>query len=149
MEGLSGGCLCQSVRYRVEEPLGPIIFCHCTQCQRASGTAFATNASVRENAFNVLEGRGFVVEYESSPGKTRAFCHCCGSPIYTRHVSRPGVVRVRLGTLDDDPGARPVAHIWVSSMPPWDEITDNLERFDKEPPPTYLAAEPRTGASEE
>jgi hypothetical protein len=135
---LRGGCLCGAVRYEIEGPLGPVILCHCVQCRRASGTAFAANASVA--GLRIVAGENRVNEFESSPGKLRASCRDCGSALYSAQDSRPGVRRVRLGTLDDDPGVKPAAHIWVGDKAPWFEIPDDgLQRFDAEPPPEYLA----------
>jgi len=138
---LRGGCLCGALRYEIDVPLGPIVLCHCGSCRRASGSAFAANASLRADGFRWLAGREALVEHESSPGKTRAFCRACGSPLYSAHVSRPGELRVRLGTLDAgaDPGAGPAAHIWVGEKAPWHEIHDDLPRFDAEPPEALVA----------
>lgn len=135
---LRGGCLCGAARYEIEGRLGPVVLCHCASCRRAGGTAFAANASVV--GLRIVAGAERVNEFESSPGKVRASCRDCGSSLYSADVSRPGVRRVRLGTLDDDPGAKPAAHIWVGDQAPWYEIPDDgLQRFDGEPPPEYLA----------
>ncbi len=136
---LVGGCLCGAIRYEISGRLGPIICCHCSQCRRASGTAFATNASVAAESMVLVRGEDLLAAYESSPGKMRAFCRQCGSPLYTTHEALPGIRRIRLGTLDRDPGAAPVAHIWVSSKAPWFEITDSLDQFAEWPPSSYLA----------
>jgi len=80
-------------------------------------------------------GQDLIREFESSPGEFRAFCSHCGSPIYSRRVDRQGTYRLRLGTLDGDPGVRPVCHIWVGSKAPWFEISDSLPRFPSVPDP--------------
>ena len=126
---LTGRCLCGGVRFRVTGKLGPAGYCHCKQCQRASGSAFAANAPVRTSYFDLTDGADLVREYESSPGKFRAFCSRCGSPMYSRRNSEPDLRRVRLGTLDADPGRRPLAHVWVASKAPWFEITDELQQY--------------------
>lgn len=125
---ITGSCLCGAVRIRVDGKLGPLIFCHCSQCRRASGGAFAANANVRAR-YLTLEGRESIREYESSRGKFRAFCSRCGSPIYSRVDSDPETYRLRLGTLDGDPGRRAVAHGFVDSKAPWYEILDELPRY--------------------
>jgi hypothetical protein len=138
---LTGRCLCGDVRYEITGPLGPVIYCHCSQCRRASGSAFATNASVAAKNFRITSGKDRLVEYESSPGKLRGFCGRCGSPVSSRVLDAPEIVRVRLGLLDLDPGAeaRPVAHLHVGSKAPWFEITDDLPRFEKAAPPVAAA----------
>ena len=138
---VSGRCLCSGVRFEITGELGPVIQCHCSMCRRASGTAFATNAPVHADAFRIVQGQQLITEYESSPGRRRAFCSRCGSPLYSRMLDRPEIRRVRLGTLEEDPGARPVAHTWVSAKAAWDTLCDDgLERFDEAPPPPYYAS---------
>jgi hypothetical protein len=136
---LTGRCLCGDVRYEISAPLGPVIYCHCSQCRRASGSAFATNASVAAKSFRITSGKDRLVEYESSPGKLRRFCGRCGSPVSSRMRDVPEIVRVRLGLLDGDPGDRPVAHLHAGSKAPWFEITDDLPRFEKAEPPVAVA----------
>jgi hypothetical protein len=132
---LEGGCLCGGVRFRLTGKLGPAGFCHCKQCQRASGSAFAANAPVRTKYFELLAGAELVSEYESSSGKFRAFCSRCGSPVYSRRDSEPDLRRIRLGSLDADPGRRPLAHVWVGAKAPWYAIEDSLTQFPEGLPP--------------
>src|SRR6266566_3613601 len=104
---LTGRCLCGGARYEIDGEIGSATYCHCSQCRRASGTAFATNASVRAEHFRLVAGRDLLTEYESSPEKLRAFCARCGSPVLSRWAAHPDFVRIRLGTLGDDPRSRP------------------------------------------
>ncbi len=124
-----GSCLCGGVRFEITGDLGPIACCHCSQCRKASGTAFATNANVARGGHRFVVGEHLVREYESTPGKTRAFCSRCGSPLYSRTATDPDTLRIRLGTLDGDPGSRPVLHVWTASKAPWFEVTDGLPQI--------------------
>jgi hypothetical protein len=133
---ITGKCLCGKVRYEINGRLGPVVYCHCSMCRRATGSAFATNASVRTNEFRVVAGSELISEYESSPSNIRAFCSRCGSPLYCRWF---GLARIRLGTVDGDPGECPIAHVWARSKAPWHEITDSLEQFEEAPPDRYAA----------
>jgi hypothetical protein len=126
---IAGRCLCSAVQFEIDGRLGPAIYCHCSQCRRASGSAFAANASVRARYLRFHSGRDAIREYESTPGEFRAFCSRCGSPVYSRLASDPETFRIRLGTLDGDPGRRPQAHLWVGSKAVWHEITDELPQF--------------------
>jgi hypothetical protein len=135
-----GRCLCGGVRLRITGKLGPAGFCHCKQCQRASGSAFASNAPVRTAYFAIASGAELVREYESSPGKYRAFCSRCGSPVYSRRDDEPDVRRVRLGTIDGDPGRRPLVHVWVSAKAPWYAIHDGLPQYAEGLPPAEPTA---------
>jgi len=122
----TGSCLCGAVRYEVAGELGQIEFCHCSMCRRASGTAFASNMSVRAADFRVVSGEASLKSYESRPGKERMFCAECGSPIISRGAGAPGWVRVRVGTLDEPVAARPAFHFHVASKASWMSITDDL-----------------------
>lgn len=125
-----GGCLCGTVRFQVTGHIRNIVFCHCSQCRKAQGSAFGTNGIVRSEDFRLTAGAGNLTSYESSPGKFRFFCRTCGSPIMSRNDAQPGDVRVRLGTLDADIAERPMAHIFATSRACWDEITDGLPQFE-------------------
>jgi len=133
---ITGRCLCGNIRYEIAGRLGPIVYCHCSMCRRATGSAFATSASVRTSEFGVVAGSELISEYESSPSNVRAFCSRCGSPLYCKFF---GLVHIRLGGLDDDPGGRPVAHVWAHSKAPWHEITDSLVQFAQAAPERYGA----------
>jgi len=128
----TGSCLCGSIRFEITGDLPPIQVCHCGACRKAQGTPFATNLPVAVADFRFTSGQETLRVYESSPGKERVFCGRCGSPIFSRAVAVPGVVRVRAGTLDAPVSARPAVHNFVGSKADWWEITDalpqNLER---------------------
>ena len=128
-----GSCLCGGVRYEVTGPFGDFIYCHCRQCRKAQGSAFGANAPVQESAFRLLQGAELLKSYESSPGKQRVFCGHCGSPVYSRHAARPGVLRLRMGLLDTPAGVRPQAHNYVASKAEWDDINDGLPQHAERP----------------
>lgn len=125
----SGRCLCGAVTYEIAGDLGGIEFCHCSQCRRASGTAFASNMDVAVQNFRVLTGEASLKAYSSSPGKERVFCGDCGSPILSRSRGDPARVRVRVGTLDEPVGARPAFNFHTDSKASWWAITDDLPRY--------------------
>jgi len=126
---LKGSCLCGGIQYEIDAELGPITNCHCSQCRKASGAAFASNASVPAASFRFISGANLLKEWESSPGKRRCFCARCGSPILKRNDDHPEAVRLRLGTLETDPRLKPSRNIYVGSKAPWFEITDTLPQF--------------------
>ncbi|HVP29252.1 MAG TPA: GFA family protein [Myxococcota bacterium] len=130
---LHGGCLCGAVRYEVDGELGPMGHCHCRTCRKAHAAAFATTARVERSRFRWTAGEGALSSFESTPGKKRFFCPRCGSHLIAAWEGAPEVI-VRVGSLDDDPVSRPVAHIWTSQRAPWFELTDALPRFAEGPP---------------
>lgn len=132
-EGASyeGSCLCGAIRYEVSGELGDFGYCHCTSCRKASGTGHGANAPVDRENFRVVSGAQVVREYESSPGKFRAFCSTCGSPLYAYLASSPDVLRLRLGSLDTPFTKQPKAHTFVSDKAPWEPIADDIPQFSE------------------
>lgn len=74
-------------------------------------------------------GGELIREFESSPGKFRAFCTNCGSPLYGYLLAARDVIRIRLGTLDTPFFGQPRAHTWVSDKAPWEPIDDRIPQF--------------------
>ena len=126
---LTGHCLCGCLRYAVSgEPLA-LLYCHCKECRRATGSSLNTSLFVHRNEFRLVSGKEALSYYESSPGNLRHYCSQCGSPLFKLFPEPPDLMTVRAGTLDSDPGVRPSAHIWVSEKAPWYEITDGLPQY--------------------
>jgi hypothetical protein len=130
---LGASCLCGGVRIAVSGKVGPLVYCHCTRCQKASGSAFSANVNVRRRYWRWLAGEELIREFESSPGVYRAFCSRCGSPVYSRWDADPEMLRLRLGLADGDPGRRALARYWLGSKAPWYEIADALPRHERGP----------------
>jgi hypothetical protein len=122
---LTGGCLCEAVRFaysgELGGKLGKITLCVCTQCRKAQGFGSGVAPAAREG-FCITRGAEHVKEFESSPGKHRAFCGLCGSPLYSRRDQAPGALRLRLGALDSSPmGLKVEAVIHARGAPAWTE----------------------------
>ena len=122
----TGSCLCGGVRYSVHAPLAPIQLCHCRQCRKAQGSAFAANIPVARADFRLDTGAELLGRYESSPGKHRVFCVRCGSPLYSERESQPDTIRLRAGLLDGELDVRPETHAYVASKAGWWTIDDHL-----------------------
>ena len=123
---MEGGCHCGSVRYRLTgDPLG-LAVCHCTECQRQSGSAFGMSLAVRKDAFRLLTGelRAFTVTCDSGRTKRCAFCASCGTRIH--HQVADEVLSVKAGTLDDTSWLRPTAHYWTKRKQPWLLLPDGV-----------------------
>lgn len=128
---MRGSCLCGAVRYELASGILGTNYCHCRQCRKASGTAFATNAAVERQALRIVQGEDNLRAFESSPHKHRYFCSTCGSPIYSHSNQTPERVYARIGTLDDE-WVTPDVHIHVASKAPWYEIHDDLPQHREE-----------------
>ena len=130
---MKGSCLCATVSYEVDRLAGPIGHCHCRTCRKAHAAAFASTARVDRPHFRWLTGEAMVRSFESTPGKLRHFCGACGTHLMAEWVAQPQVI-VRVATLDEDPGVRPVAHIWVSHDVPWLAHGTDIRSFSEAPP---------------
>lgn len=132
---LEGSCACGGVRYEVRGALvGPVTLCHCWRCRKHSGSSFGTTCGVRAADLVVTAGEDRLASWQSSPGVDRYFASCCGSPIYKRDASRPELLGLRLGTLDDDPGRKAERHFMIASKVPWLDVHDGLPRAGHGPP---------------
>lgn len=131
---MTGSCLCGTVRYEADGELAALHHCHCSRCRKQHGAAFATAGFVPASYFRWVSGEKVLRSYRA-PGwsSTRLFCGTCGSSLGGRDDSLPDFVVVNAGTLDDDPGARPLFHIYVGSKAPWFTITDGLAQFTAAP----------------
>ena len=125
----TGKCLCGAVRYEIDGDLAPIQICHCEDCRKAQGSAFAANLPTPTDRFRLLAGEDQLRAYESSPGKERVFCSVCGSPIFSRFAARPGIVRIRAGTLNPPLTASVSFHFYTASKADWWPILDDLPRY--------------------
>ncbi len=133
LTSLTGKCLCGAISYEICGELGPIYNCHCSKCRRWHGSAFRTRASVKSKQFRWVAGAGNLSKYPSSANTTKWFCSVCGSNLISTYADRPEVIGVPLGGLEQDPGKRPEAHMFVASKSPWHEITDDLPQFEEWP----------------
>jgi hypothetical protein len=136
IDTLAGGCGCGAVRFEVTEPLGTASYCHCTRCQRRTGTAASAQARAVPGSFRIVAGEEHVRTWTPSGGFTKAFCGTCGSALFSRNPNDPGVVSVRLGAFDRDPGVRPSFRQFVAYAAPWEPIPDDgLPRYPEARPP--------------
>jgi len=131
---LTGACLCGAVRYEIVEPLLSASYCHCTRCQRRTGTAASANARVAPGSLRILSGEELIREWVPDGGAAKCFCSACGGALWSKDKEgRPS--GVRLGTLDRDPGIRPQHRQFVAYAVPWEPIPDDsLPRYDEGKP---------------
>ena len=133
---LTGGCLCGAIRYESAGEPGFTLLCHCRDCQRQSGSAYAAGLRVAASGFRVTQGepKFYIKTADSGNEITRAFCRDCGSMLFLRVSARPDLVAIRVGTLDDSSGFRPAADIFVKSAQPWDYMNPGLPKYQTYPP---------------
>jgi hypothetical protein len=132
---LTGGCLCGGVRFELTEPPAAASYCHCTRCQRRTGTAASAQVRIVPGSLRVLQGDELVRSYQPPDGFAKSFCSVCGSALWS--VDPEGNVSgVRLGAFDGDPGIRPSYRQYVAYAAVWEPLPDDgLERFPERRPP--------------
>ncbi len=128
---IKGSCYCGAVKYEIRGRLLMFANCHCPDCRKFTGSAFNSVLVTESEGFTVTAGEGDLKPFQSSPGKHRYFCKTCGCHVYSRADHRPGMVFVRAGSLDDDPGIKPQSHFWVKAKAPWHDICDSATQYQE------------------
>jgi hypothetical protein len=132
---LTGGCGCGAVRFEVSEPLLFAGYCHCTRCQRRTGSAASANAATAPGSFRIVQGEDRVGTWKPEGGFEKCFCADCGSALFSRNPERPEQIGVRLGVIDGDPQIRPSFHQFVAYAATWEPIPDDgLPRHPEQRP---------------
>jgi len=133
---LTGGCLCGGVRFEVDEPPISASYCHCTRCQRRTGTAASVQARIVPGSLRIVSGKELVRAFEPEDGFPKEFCSACGSALWSRNPDNSDALSVRLGAFDEDPGVRPSYRQYVAYAAQWEPIPDDgLPRFPERRPP--------------
>ena len=132
---LAGGCACGAVRYQCSAEPFASFNCHCRDCQRETGSAYAAIVAVPSAAFVVTKGRPklFGVKADSGATTNRAFCGECGSGLYGLPERAPHMITIRVGSLDDPSGFHPSSDIYTSRAQPWDHVDPSLPKHLKLP----------------
>jgi hypothetical protein len=128
---LTGGCNCGAVRFEVAEPLVYAYYCHCTRCQRRSGSGAAPCAIPALGSFKITTGEDVMQSWNAGDGFDKSFCSKCGSHIAASDPSGSGLASIRLGAFDGDPGIRPTTRHFTNYAAIWEPIPedDPLEHF--------------------
>jgi hypothetical protein len=125
-----GGCLCGEVRWRA---LGKTLYamhCHCQQCQKHSGSAFASGVGFRADAVTWMNKKPTF--YQSSQNAKRGFCPRCGSSVSWHYLDDE--IAMLIGSFDHPEEFQPSAHMMTEKQLPWLKINDGLPRYPKFPP---------------
>lgn len=129
----TGGCLCGAVRYRVSSPPSRTVACHCTFCQRATGSAFALWPVYPENQVQIT---GTLSTFETRSDESGRwirlhFCPRCGTTISSRWQEDRGEIALLGGTLDDARELQVSYHVWTRSKLHWLELPPGARTFEK------------------
>lgn len=121
-QGLTGGCACEALRFRLTSAPLFVHCCHCTACQRETGSAFALNALIETDRIQLSGGEPLrvTVPSESGSGQQMIRCGACGVTLWSHYGSaREKIAFLRVGTLDRASAITPDIHIYTRSKQPW------------------------------
>jgi hypothetical protein len=130
-----GGCACGAVRYRATRPT-LVGWCHCTTCQKLSGSPGMVWGSVMRTDFEFTVGESDLGRVQLTRHAIRIFCKRCGSPLTVAYSFQPQSIDLTVGSLDQPNLVQPDHHIFWRSAPAWLHIEDDLPRYDRFRPGT-------------
>jgi hypothetical protein len=106
-------------------------YCHCTRCQKRTGTASSVSARINAASLRVVAGDELIQGWRHSDGGwEKCFCRVCGAHLFSRNPDDPSQMGIRMAAFDEDPGVRPSSRQFVADAVPWEPIPDDgLERF--------------------
>lgn len=119
-----GGCQCGAVAYRVTGVSATLFACHCTECQRQSGSAFGMAFWIRDPVVELISGqlKEWIRTMPSGRQMVCQFCADCGTRLFHATLGNAQLISIKPGTLRDTSLLKPVGHIWVDSKQTWFEI---------------------------
>lgn len=121
-----GSCFCGAVRYRLTSRPMFVNCCHCRDCQKQTGGAFAINALIETDRIELVSGRPKPWRMAAESGRPHDIYRCpeCASALWSDYGGRPALRFVRVATLDDPAALPPDAHIFTRSKLPWVDLGD-------------------------
>jgi hypothetical protein len=128
-DAITGGCLCGAVRFALSELPQTAGYCHCTRCQRRTGTSSSAQARVDGQTFRLTSGEQSLRGWRHPDGGfEKCFCAICGSHLFSRSPDT-SQMSIRMSAFDEDPGVRPSWRTFVTYAAAWEPIPDDgLER---------------------
>ena len=127
-----GSCLCGKISYEASEVGSNVTKCHCSLCQKTSGSAYGDYTTAPIDGFRWTSGEDLLKKFESTPGNFRNFCPECGTHLPTAHPPM-GIYFVQAGTLDTQEVMSESAHMFLKSKVAWHQQQPGLTEFDEYP----------------
>ena len=125
-----GNCHCGAIRYEADIDPANVQVCHCSDCQRFSGSPYRVSVPAPRESFTLIAGtpRVYVKTADSGNKRVQAFCGTCASPIYSSAVEDPPMYSLRVGCLDERASLAPRKQIWCDSALDWATDLGELPR---------------------
>lgn len=138
--GFTGQCRCGQVHLQLQiEALPPIYACHCLNCQRWSGSAFALHMLCPAQA---IEASGRMLTYiHATDGRTSTeyACGTCFTRLFNETDAAPGMRVLRASVLHGADRLAPLAHIWTKRKQPWISLPEGVAQWPESPTPEDFA----------
>jgi hypothetical protein len=127
----TGSCLCGGVSFELSEPAKAAGYCHCTRCQKRTGTSSSAQAWIDGRSFRLVRGEELVKCWRHPDGGfEKCFCRECGAHLFARNPDHRTEMSIRMSAFDGDPGVRPSWRAYVEYAAAWEPIPDDgLERY--------------------
>ena len=130
-----GSCHCGGIRYEATVDPERTGLCHCTDCQKLTGSAYRVSVPAEDGSFRLLAGepRVYIKHGDSGSRRAQVFCPSCGSPMYTYDADEPGVgIGLRVGCIDEREALVPRKQKWCRSALRWTQSLEGLPGADGE-----------------
>ena len=129
-----GSCHCGYIQYSAVVDPERTTICHCTDCQKLTGTAYRVSVPAEEGSLHLVAGQPsvYVKLGDSGSRRAQAFCPKCGSPLYTYDADAPKIYGLRVGCIDERAALVPKKQKWCRSALAWTESLANMERREAE-----------------
>ncbi|MBT3700377.1 MAG: GFA family protein [Alphaproteobacteria bacterium] len=138
---LAGSCQCGNAHYQIHSPSVVSVACHCNDCRKQSGSAFAVSLVVKSTDVTFSNNLKTWERMTDTGRRNRAwFCPDCGNRIYHQDPDAPTVVRIRAGTLDNEQIPEPMVHVFTARKVPWLTFPDHVTLFEGQPEVDQLYA---------
>ena len=129
---ITGSCFCKTVQYQITSKIPMAVNCHCNNCKKISGGAFASLAVVKEKRLEITSGKESLATYQLSDNLAKHFCSHCGTPIFNRNSRYPGRCMVALGSLDDPAAVTPSVNVHCENRLAWVSLDETVQNFEQE-----------------
>ncbi len=125
---LKGGCLCGALRYEWKNEPKEVIYCHCNDCKKATGSAYSLTMEANLETLNILSGhlKEYIKKSDNGNIMTREFCPECGSVLFIKVKNYPNLIWINAGNLDDSEEIKPSQQIWTKRRVSWAHIDEAL-----------------------
>lgn len=139
MASLKGECLCGKIAYQYQGLTGNLVHCHCSRCRKWHGAAFRSRMVVRQDGYQIIRGKEYLSQYQSTPNVIKTFCKNCGSSLATIYPLRSHLLGLPIAGCEGELDPYQEFHIFTRSKATWWQITDDLPQYEQMPEDQAIA----------